>query len=468
MLQQQVYLLNTILMVIDALCIVAAGYSAFGIKYHLYDGMWHFSQNAFNLSVFLVMMVNNYVMGRIGLYGDRRFVSYMGLSWKIAKAIMVDFAILSAVVFIMGQKTYSRFFLLAFMGLSFGYIAFMRAGFRMYLNHTRRRGFNLRNILVVGDNERGKMVVDLLNNQLSMGHKVIGRLSVLADEAGQGDVIGKIEDFPDFLRDQPVDEVVFALGGGSRGLSLNPYLAVCKKMGIPVRILPALWEPREQSISVESCQNVPFITLRVDNFNANGLLYKRILDIVGGVLGALIFVVTFPLVALAIKLESEGPVIFKQKRMGRNGRVFNLYKFRTMVENAESLKEDLMADNQMGGHMFKMDGDPRITKIGKWLRKTSIDEIPQFLNVLKGEMSLVGTRPPTLDEVHEYQPQHLKRISAKPGITGLWQVSGRSKICSFDQVVELDCHYLENWRFFDDIKILFKTFFVVLARKGAV
>ena len=265
-----------------------------------------------------------------------------------------------------------------------------------------------------------------------------------------------------------MDEVVFALGGGSRALSLNPYLAVCKKMGIPVRILPALWEPREQSISVESCQNVPFITLRVDNFNANGLLYKRILDIGGGVIGALMLVITFPFVALAIKLDSPGPVIFKQKRMGRNGRVFNLYKFRTMVEDAESLKENLMADNQMGGHMFKMEGDPRITRVGKWLRKTSIDEIPQFINVLKGEMSLVGTRPPTLDEVHEYQPQHLKRISAKPGITGLWQVSGRSKISSFDQVVELDCHYLENWRFLDDIKILIKTFLVVLARKGAV
>jgi FlaA1/EpsC-like NDP-sugar epimerase len=182
MLQQQVYILNTILMLIDALCIIAAGYSAFHIKFHLYDGMWHFSLGVFNLSVFMVMMANNYVMGKMGLYGDRRPGSYPGLFWRILKAVLIDFAILSAVIFIMGQKTYSRFFLLAFMGLSFGYICLARAGFRMYLNHTREKGFNLRNILVVGDAFRGGMVMDLLNQQLSMGHRVVGRLSISAEE----------------------------------------------------------------------------------------------------------------------------------------------------------------------------------------------------------------------------------------------------------------------------------------------
>jgi len=468
MLQQQVYILNTILIVIDAVCIIAAGYSAFYVKYHLYDGMWHFSQNIFNMSVFLVMMINNYVMGRIGLYGDRRPNSFPGLLWQILKAILVDFAILSAVVFILGQKSYSRFFLLAFMGLSFGYISFMRIAFRLYINRTRQRGFNLRNILVVGDALRGSMVVNLLNDQLSLGHRVMGRLAIDTDDKESDDVLGKIDDFPGILRDQPVDEVVFALGGANRGLSLTPYLDVCKKMGIPVRILPALWEPGEESISVESCQTVPFITMRVDNFNATGLLYKRLMDIAGSTVGCLILLVLYPIVAIVIKLDSPGPVIFKQKRMGRNGRIFFLYKFRTMVQNAESLKKELVDNNQMQGHMFKMDRDPRITRMGRWLRVTSIDEFPQFINVLKGEMSLVGTRPPTLEEVEAYQPRHLKRISAKPGITGLWQVSGRNKITDFDQVVELDCQYLDNWRFFDDIKILFKTCFVVLARKGAV
>ena len=176
----------------------------------------------------------------------------------------------------------------------------------------------------------------------------------------------------------------------------------------------------------------------------------------------------YPFVAVAIKLDSTGPVLFKQERMGRNGRIFNLYKFRSMYADAEARKQELLDNNQMNGALFKMTDDPRITKVGRWLRKTSIDEFPQFINVLKGEMSLVGTRPPTLDEVEIYQPQHLKRISAKPGLTGLWQVSGRNKITDFEEVVELDCRYLDQWRFITDIKILAKTVIVVLQRKGAV
>ena len=139
-----------------------------------------------------------------------------------------------------------------------------------------------------------------------------------------------------------------------------------------------------------------------------------------------------------------------------------------MYQDAEARKQELLDKNVMNGALFKMEDDPRIKMVGRWLRKTSLDEFPQFLNVLRGEMSLVGTRPPTLDEVEKYQPQHLKRISAKPGLTGLWQVSGRNKITDFEEVVELDCRYLDQWRFLNDIKILAKTVAVVLQRKGAI
>jgi lipopolysaccharide/colanic/teichoic acid biosynthesis glycosyltransferase len=175
----------------------------------------------------------------------------------------------------------------------------------------------------------------------------------------------------------------------------------------------------------------------------------------------------YPFIATAIKFDSPGPVFFKQKRMGSHGRVFYLYKFRSMFQDAEEHKQELMKMNLMNGALFKLEEDPRITRVGKFLRKTSLDEFPQFINVLKGEMSLVGTRPPTLDEVEKYKPEHLKRISAKPGITGLWQVSGRNQITEFEDVVKLDCNYLNNWRFMDDLKILVKTVIVVLQRKGA-
>jgi exopolysaccharide biosynthesis polyprenyl glycosylphosphotransferase len=239
-------------------------------------------------------------------------------------------------------------------------------------------------------------------------------------------------------------------------------------MGVPVRILPALWSQSEKLLSIEECQGVPFLTIRTTNFNASGLLYKRIFDIIGGLIGTIIFIILYPFVALAIKFDSAGPVLFKQKRAGQHGRVFYLYKFRTMHNDAEKRRQELMTKNLMNGSMFKMENDPRITKVGRWLRKTSLDEIPQFFNVIKGDMSLVGTRPPMIEEVETYKPDHLKRIANKPGITGLWQVSGRNKITDFEQVVMLDCQYLDNWRFLNDIKILFKTFWVVMRRKGAI
>jgi exopolysaccharide biosynthesis polyprenyl glycosylphosphotransferase len=229
-----------------------------------------------------------------------------------------------------------------------------------------------------------------------------------------------------------------------------------------------MWNPSERYFSIETCQGVPFLTIRSTSFNATGLLYKRLLDFVGGIVGALIFFVMYPVVALAIKIDSPGPVIFKQKRVGKHGRVFLLFKFRTMYLDAEERLKELTGKNEMNGYMFKLADDPRITRVGRFLRKTSIDEIPQFLNVLRGEMSLVGTRPPTLDEVEKYQPKHLKRIASKPGMTGLWQVSGRNKINDFERVVDLDCKYLDNWRFSNDLRILVQTVFVVFKRKGAM
>ena len=239
-------------------------------------------------------------------------------------------------------------------------------------------------------------------------------------------------------------------------------------MGITTRILPALWTQDNTNLRAENYQGIPFLTFYENNFSASGIFYKRILDIVGGIVGTVIFSILFPFVALAIKMDSPGPVLFRQERVGQNGRIFKLYKFRSMSSDAEMIKEQLLKNNEMKGAMFKITNDPRITRVGKWLRKTSIDEIPQFLNVLKGEMSLVGTRPPTPDEVKQYTDSHYRRISMKPGITGLWQISGRSAITDFDEIVELDCAYLANWRFLNDIKILFKTVWVIIQRKGAV
>ncbi len=175
----------------------------------------------------------------------------------------------------------------------------------------------------------------------------------------------------------------------------------------------------------------------------------------------------FPFVAAAIKLDSKGPVLFSQIRIGRNGRRFKIYKFRSMYMDAEERKKELEEKNEMQGLMFKMENDPRITKVGAFLRKTSIDELPQFYNVFKGDMSLVGTRPPTADEFEKYNQYYRRRISMTPGLTGMWQVNGRSDIEDFDDVVKYDLMYIDNWSLRLDIKILFQTVGVVLFGKGA-
>ncbi len=197
------------------------------------------------------------------------------------------------------------------------------------------------------------------------------------------------------------------------------------------------------------------------------LLIKRVMDIAGGLVGMLITLLFFPFVAIAIKLDSPGPVLFSQIRIGRNGRRFKIYKFRSMYVDAEERKKELEKQNEMQGLMFKMENDPRITRVGKFIRKTSIDELPQFYNVLKGDMSLVGTRPPTADEFEKYNQYYRRRISMTPGLTGMWQVSGRSEIEDFDDVVKYDLQYIDNWSLTLDIQILLRTIWVVLAGRGS-
>ena len=238
-------------------------------------------------------------------------------------------------------------------------------------------------------------------------------------------------------------------------------------MGVEVNISLA-----EYNLGIPNQQIVKMGDLTVLSGNGQNealgdVIAKRVLDIIGGIVG-LIFTGIFVLVVgPAIMIESPGPIFFSQTRVGKNGRRFKIYKFRSMYMDAEERKKELMEQNKMSGLMFKMDDDPRITKVGKFIRKTSIDEFPQFWNVLKGDMSLVGTRPPTEDEFKQYKARYKKRLNMKPGITGLWQVSGRSTITDFEDVVKLDVQYIENWSFGLDLKILIQTVLVVLKHDGA-
>lgn len=209
------------------------------------------------------------------------------------------------------------------------------------------------------------------------------------------------------------------------------------------------------------------LTMSMNSATSRQLFFKRLMDIMGSIVGLFFFAIAFLFVAPVIKIQSPGPVIFKQKRVGKNGRQFKLYKFRSMYMDAEERKQDLMDTNKMKGPITKFENDPRIFPFGRVMRRFSIDELPQFWNVLKGDMSLVGTRPPTLDEYQQYEIHHKKRLAAKPGLTGLWQVSGRSDVEDFEEIIRLDAQYIMEWSLSMDIKILFYTVSAVIGKKGA-
>lgn len=277
------------------------------------------------------------------------------------------------------------------------------------------------------------------------------------------------KDYLKYATRQVVDEVFIHVDDiQKRERFLKKMILEFEKMGVVVNLnldLFSLGVTGEKRVHKLERYHVIAFSSRL--FDYRMVLIKRLVDIVGALLGLVFTVIVGCILAPFLLLESPGPLIFAQRRVGINGRYFNIYKFRSMYVDAEKRKKELMDQNEMQGLMFKIENDPRVTKVGAFIRKTSIDELPQFWNVLKGDMSLVGTRPPTLDEYKQYSSYQKRRISFRPGITGLWQISGRSNIKSFDEVVKLDLEYIDNWSLLLDFKIIFKTIWVVLKRSGA-
>ena len=270
----------------------------------------------------------------------------------------------------------------------------------------------------------------------------------------------------DYAKRHQVDLVIFSVNHIARK-KIEHLIEAFSEMGIDSLITIDSFAIETLETKLEDFGTTNVIRLSPRLFTDGELLLKRLMDIAGALVGCFICLIFGLIVAPLIFLEDPGPIIFKQKRVGRNGKFFYIYKFRSMYQDAEAKLQTLKDQNEMQGFMFKMKNDPRITKIGKILRKTSIDELPQFFNVLEGSMSLIGTRPPTVDEYNQYSAHHKRRISIKPGITGLWQVSGRSEITDFEEIVRLDCFYIDHWSITGDIKILLKTFAAVFTGKGS-
>lgn len=330
------------------------------------------------------------------------------------------------------------------------------------------------NLLVVTTPERFGEIKERFEHSKEICWNIIG--VVLIGNKGNTDrlmdtaVISDTEDaYLDYATSHVVDEVFIQVDAIQKQETfLKNMILEFEKMGIVVNLNLDLFDlgltGEKRIYNLEQYHVVAFSSRL---FDYRMVLLKRLTDIVGALVGLAITIPVALVLAPFLLLESPGPLIFCQKRVGVNGRIFNFYKFRSMYVDAEERKKELMAQNEVQGLMFKMENDPRVTKVGAFIRKTSIDELPQFWNVLKGDMSLVGTRPPTLDEYQQYNYYQKRRISFRPGITGLWQISGRSDIKDFDEVVKLDLEYIDNWSILLDIKITLKTIWVVFHGNGA-
>ena len=473
MYRDQAYILINIIMMLDALVVIFAAYFSRWIYLNYFGGTWLLREYEFAGFIILTFFLNNAILAHFGFYSDRREDSFWPILVRLTKALVILFVVISTGLFFFHGFGVSRQYIFIF-AIVLQVFAIIDKGLMLgVIGMLASRGFHQRRILLVGNGVRSLRVVDALQKQQSWGHRIVGLLrdedQTNSDSQGSSSVpiLGTIEDLRDVILDNRVDDVIFAVPP-DRPRSLQPYIEICERIGVSVRIVPAMFDPGCTSLRVEVLQGVPLLCRYSLKLDVSGLFYKRLIDIFVGGLGTLFcFAVLYPILGLAIKSNSPGPILFRQKRVGMHGRIFFLYKFRSMYVDAEARKAELAENNEMQGPMFKMTDDPRVTKVGRFLRKTSLDEFPQFWNVFKGEMSLVGTRPPTPEEVAQYDDWHRRRISIKPGITGLWQISGRSKIDNFNEVVKLDLQYIDEWRLQDDFKILWRTFWVIAARKGA-
>ncbi len=342
---------------------------------------------------------------------------------------------------------------------------------KYYLLKIRIKSKRIDRFLVVTYSDRVDSLVKRVHKRSEWNRKIDGLVildkNMTGEEINGIPVVAGSKDMMDYVKLQIMDEVLLDVPMDEYH-NLKDRLMELESMGVIVNLsINQLDDFDEFKKTLGMIGDVPVVRFANVFHEDNKLLIKRLIDIVGALIGIVLTVVVTIVLAPILLIESPGPLFFKQKRVGRNGRYFYMYKFRSMYRDAEERKKDLMDQNEMNGLMFKMTDDPRITKVGKFIRKTSIDELPQFFNVLKGDMSLVGTRPPTVDEFKQYEGHHKRRLSMKPGITGLWQVSGRSDIEDFEEVVMLDLQYIDNWCVTEDIKIIFRTFKVILFGKGA-
>jgi len=349
------------------------------------------------------------------------------------------------------------------------FLSLSRLGKRSARNQLRRRGLGVDRLLIVGAGEVGRTVMRNIVAQPSLGFQIVGFVDDDPDKGstdiGRFKALGNTANIPKLVKVQDIDEVIITLPWMYHRKIVS-IIAQCEREQVRVRIVPDIFQMTLSHLDTVDLGGIPMIGVREVSISSSQRLFKRAMDVVLSLMALIVALPIFLVIALAIKLDSVGPVIFAQIRVGKNEQLFACYKFRSMKASAEEEKGELLDRNEVDGPIFKIRDDPRITQVGRFLRRTSIDELPQLFNVLMGHMSLVGPRPALPSEVQRYQPWHKRRLEVPPGLTGLWQVSGRSEL-TFDEQVLLDLYYIENWSPVLDVQILLRTLPKVLLGEGA-
>jgi exopolysaccharide biosynthesis polyprenyl glycosylphosphotransferase len=469
----------------DGLLLAAAFVLAYWLRYGLELGRDVSAPESFlTLSAFypyiaIYVGITLFLLRMRGLYALPRGASWVNHMGVIAGGSFIGVSALTLGVLLFYAVLPSRLVFIYLWLCTLAVFAVERFVYRRARIWLWRRGLNIRKALVVGTGQAAQRIMKDIAERPDLGYKLLGYVSDTLDAPGGASWrvpisrrysaslkrLGGLRDAGELIGQHGPHEVIVALPASQHAQTLA-ILDSCRELGVEFKLAPDLCEMRFNEVRIDALNGVPLIGVKDLALQGVNLFIKRCMDVVLVLIALAMASIPMLAIAGAIKLTSPGPVFFRQKRVGKGGRVFTCYKFRSMYRDAEARLEEIRHLNEVDGPIFKMKNDPRLTRVGKLLRQTSLDELPQLFNILKGDMSWVGPRPPTPSEVEKYSDWHLKRLDVTAGLTGLWQVSGRSNL-SFDEMVKLDLYYAENWSLAFDITIMLRTVPAVLKRAGA-
>lgn len=464
---------TAVMVLVDAALINAAFICAYWLRYMVEVGGVVDEANYVPLDAFMpaqisLTLITVFVLGAEGLYRGPRRSSWPSQLSAIFRGATISVAILIVIVFVFRPYFFSRLIFAQAWFLTAMFLSAARLVEDAGRGMLRRRGFGVARLLIVGAGTVGRAVMQAIVAQPSLGYLVVGFVDDNQEklqDIGRFKALGGTGDIPRIVAEMGVHEVIITLPWLSRGkvLSIMNHL---QRKSVLVKVVPDLFQISLSQVDIEELNGIPLIGLREPQLKAVSRLVKRAMDIAVSALGLLLLSPVLALAAILVRLDSPGPVVFRQQRVGQWGTSFTCYKFRSMREGADEEKESLRKQTENNEITFKLKEDPRRTRVGSLIRRTSIDELPQLYNVFRGEMSLVGPRPAVPSEVESYEERHRKRLQVRPGITGLWQVMGRSEL-PFEEMVMLDIYYIENWSLALDLKILLRTIPTVVIGRGA-